>query len=202
MQSHQSCLITWPTECEWDCFILGQAVSSHPMTNRLWATLLNCLLGCLIMHVSSHDQQKVNNTTLFLCHAISSILSHPITNRLWVTQLYLFAIQSHQSCLIPWPTGSESHCFMSLPSILIIHVSSHDLQEVGDIATYISLQAVSSTGMSHLWPSGSEWHCFISLAGSLINHVSPLDQQGVSDTAVLLWQVVLSIMSHPMTIRQ
>ena len=44
---HQSCLIPWPTVCEWHCFI--------------------SLPGSLINHVSSHDQQTVSGTTLFLC---------------------------------------------------------------------------------------------------------------------------------------
>ena len=104
--SHQSCLIPWPTGCEWHCFI--------------------SLPGSLINHVSSHDQQPVSDTALFLCQAVSSIMFHSMTNSLWVTLLYFLARQSHQSCFIPWPTVCEWHCFISLPGSLINHFSPHD----------------------------------------------------------------------------
>ena len=58
-QSHQSCHIPWPTECEWHCIIT--------------------LPGSLINHASSNDQQKVSDITLFLCQAVWSIMSHPMT---------------------------------------------------------------------------------------------------------------------------
>ena len=158
---YQSCLILWPTVSEWHCFIslpdsLINHVSSHdheqavsdtalflcqpissitphyPMTNREWVTLL-----------------------LFLCQPVSSIISHPMANRewvtatslinwhvssqhdqlsMWVTLLYSFATrQSHQSCLIPWSTGCEWHCFISS---LINCVSSHDQQGVSGTALF------------------------------------------------------------------
>ena len=133
---------------------------SHPMNNRMWVTQLYlfawqshqslaCLIplwptGCewhycisvpegLINHVSSHDQQDVSDTALFLCQAVSSIMSHTMANSKWVTLLYFFSRQSHQSCLItvceqhcfislsyqpcliPWPTASERHCFFLWP---------------------------------------------------------------------------------------
>ena len=122
-----------------------------------------------------------------------------MTNSMWVTLLYFFDRQSHQSCFIPWPTGSEWHCFISLPGSLINHVSSHGQQAVSDTALFLC-QAVSSimfhqnvghtallfARQSHQscfipWPTESEWLCFMSLSGSLINHVSPYNQQGVSD---------------------
>ena len=123
-----SCLIQWPTECVWHCFIAVSSIMSHPMTNSLWVTLLYC---SLINHVSSHDQQVVSDTAL---------------------------LQSHQSCLIPWPTGSEWHCFIAVSSImshpmtnsmwvtllycsLINHVSSHDQQVVSDTALLQSHQS-------------------------------------------------------------
>ena len=260
-QSHQSCLIPWPTGCEWLCFtplpgnltnhdqqlvsniqvalFLCQTVSSlitHPMNHRKWVTWLHffsrhlinhvssydqqivsdtavflclcqavsCLIlwstvcewccfipslpGSVINHVSSHHQQLVSDTTLFLCQAVSSIISHPMTNREWVTQA------SHWSCLIPSPTGSEWHCFISLPGSLINHVSSHNQQLVSDIALFLC-QTVSSIMFHPManskWvtllyffarqshqsclipsPTGCEWHCFISLPGSLSNHVA------------------------------
>ena len=92
-QSHQSCLIPWPTACEWDSFI--------------------SLPGSFINHVSSHDQQEVSDTALFLCQAVSLIMSHPMINRLSVTQLYFFARQSYQSCFIPWQIACEWHNFIS-----------------------------------------------------------------------------------------
>ena len=172
--SHQSCLIPWPTGSEYTALFPCQAVWSvmfHPMTNSKWVTLLY-LPSSLINHVSSHDQQQVSDTTLFPCQvvtsimshpmsieqavsdtalfpcqAVSSIMPHPMTNRKWVTLLYFLARQSHKSCLIPWPTGSEWHCFIPLPSSLIDHVSS-------------------------MTNTVCEWYCFIPLPGSLINHVS------------------------------
>ena len=167
-QSHQWCLMPWPTGSEWHCFI--------------------SLPGSLINDVSSHDKQQVSDAALFLCQAISSclvpwptvggwqhssftgghIISHPTTNRKWVVQvismpgnmfclmtnsgwvtvLYVFAArQSHQSCLIPWSTGSEWYCFISLPGSLLNHVSSHDQQPVSNTASFLC-QAVSLI-MSH-----------------------------------------------------
>ena len=145
-QSHQSCLshdhqavsksalflcqvvssillIPWLTVCEWHCFI--------------------SLPGSLINHLSSHDQQRVSETPSFICQVVLSIMFCPMTNRQWVTLLYFFAGQSHQLCFILWPTGSEWHCFTSLPGSLINHVSSHDQQLVSDTPAFIC-QAVSS----------------------------------------------------------
>ena len=113
-QSHHSSFIQWPTESEWHCFI--------------------SLPGSLINHVSSHDQQYVSDTALFLCQAVLSIMSCPMTNRQWVTQLYFFARQSHiMSHPMTQPTVCEWHCFISLPGGLINHVSSHDQQQVSDL---------------------------------------------------------------------
>ena len=226
------------TNSLWVTLLYFFARQSHPMTNSMWVTLLyffarqshqSCLIGSewhcsmtlpgsLINHISSHDQQYVSDTALSPCQADSSI-SLPMINREWVTLwlLYFFARQSHQSCLIPWPTACEWHCFISLPGSLINHVSSYDQQEVSDIALF-PCQGVSSVMSHHMtnslwvtllyffarqshqsclipWPTGCEWHCYILLSGSLINHVS----QGVSDTALFLCKSVSSIMSHPMT---
>ena len=131
-------------------------IISHPMTNSGWVTAqILCTAGTriswcvgipwptgsewhnlipvprsLINHISFHDHQKVGYTDLFLCQAVSSIMSddsYPMTNSMWVTRLlYLFARQSHQSCLIPWPTVCEWHQFIWLPNSLINPVSSHD----------------------------------------------------------------------------
>ena len=156
------------------------------------------MLGSLINHISSHDQQQVSDTglllclipclipwiasewcsALFLCQAVSSAMSHHMTNRWWVMLLYFFARQSHQSCLIPWPTASE----------------------------WLWYYLISFARQSHQsclipWTTASEWHCFISLLGSLINHFSSHDQQFVSDTALFPCQAVSSIMPHPMTKR-
>ena len=115
--SHElACLIPWPTASEWHCFI--------------------CLCS-LINHVSSHDPQYVSNTTLFLCQAVSLIMSHPMTNSKWVTLLYIFARQSHESCLIPWPMVCEWHCFNCLPGCLINHVSSCYQQHVSETALIV-----------------------------------------------------------------
>ena len=159
-----------------------------------------------------------------------------MTNSQWVTLLCCFARQSHQSCfilwpiasewhcfssllcslinhVIPWPTECEWNCFISLPHSLINHVSSHDQQNVSDMALCLC-QAVSSI-MSHPmtnsmwvtmlyfsarhscwsclipWPTVSEWQGLISLPGSLIYHVmTSLDQQLVSETPLCLCQAV------------
>ena len=195
-QSSQSCLNPWPTASEWHWFIslLGSFIMSHHMTNSGWviaqflhrnfsyyvstASEWHCftsLPGSLINHVSSHDQQSVSDTALLLSNqAVSSIMSCPMTNREWVTLLYLFARQSYQSCLIPWPTGGEWHCFISLPGSLINHISSHDWQRVSSTALFLS-EAVLSI-MSHPM-TNSLWvtHLYF-LTGSLNNYVSPHDQ--------------------------
>ena len=135
---------------------------------------------------------------------------HPMMNSMWVTMLYFFAMQSHQSCLIQWPTESEWHCFISLPGSLINHVSSYDQQYVSDNALFFARQSPSHQSCIP-WPTVCEWHCFIfcqAVSSSmshnrewvtllyLINYVSPHDQQTVSDTVAL--SPVSSIMSHPM----
>ena len=202
-ESHQSCLITWPTVCEWHFFI--------------------SLQGSLINHVSSHDQQDVSDTATFRCQVVSSIMSH----REWVTLLYFYASQSHQLCLIPWPTASELHCFISLPGSLISCVTcvSHLMTNRRWVTALFARQShqsclipwptasechyfISLPGScinhvsSHDHWTGSEWHYFIFLPGSLINHVTSYDQQQVSDTALFPCQAVSSIMPHPMTNRK
>ena len=162
------------------------------MTNSMWVvTMLYFLLANLINHVSSgHNQQNVGDTTLFLPR------------------------QFHQSCIFPSPTGSEWHCFISLPGSLINHVSSHDQQYVSDTALFFARQSLSHQSCIP-WPTVCEWHCFIFCQAVssimshnrewvtllyLINYVSPHDdQQTVSDTALFL---VSSIVFHPMTNRK
>ena len=121
-----SCFIPWLTVGGWqyNSFTGSPMTVCHPMTKRQWVT--HCFISLpvsLINHVSSHDQQRVS---LCLCQAVSSIMSHPMTNRKWVTLLYFFARQSHQSCLIPWPTGSELYCFISLCQA-VSSIMSHPL---------------------------------------------------------------------------
>ena len=152
-QPHQSCLIPWQTECEWHC------ISSLP--------------GSLINHVSSHDQQIVSATTLFLCWVVSSSISHPMTNREW-----------------------EWHCLISLPGNLINYALSHDQQLVSDATLFFPRQSHQLCLIP--WSTGSEWHCFVSFPGSLIvNHVSSHDQQLVSDTAFCLCQAVSCLIPWP-----
>ena len=103
----------WPTASEWHCLISLPGNLINPMTNRQWVTLLYFIAW----HPHwSHDQQKVSNTTLFLCQAVSSV-----------------------ACLIPWPTVCEWHCSVSLPGCLINRISwlsSHDQQAVSDTSAY------------------------------------------------------------------
>ena len=118
-------------------------------------------------------------------------MSHPMTNSMWVTTYVLFLCQSHQSCLIPWSTGCEWHCFISLPGGLINHVSFHDQQFVSD-TTWFLCQAVSSI-MSHpmtIEQQVSGTTLFLCQAVSLI-----MPYQAVSNTALFLCQVVSPIMS-------
>ena len=153
-QSYQSCLI-WPTVCEWTSMLYLFARQSH------------------INHMSYHDQQAVSDTALCHYQTVSSIMSHPMTHREWVTLLYFFAQQSHinhisshdqqgvsdtvipfpqshQSCLIPWWTGCEWHCFISLPGSLINHVSSHDQQYASDTSLFLcqAVWSIMLTGRS------------------------------------------------------
>ena len=152
--------------------------------------------------LASHDEQHVSDNALFLCHAVrvSSIMSHPMTNRKWVTLLYFFTRQSHQSCLIPWPTESEWHCFISLPGSLINHVSSHDQQNVSDTAFFFS------NYFTILWPaieqvvglmklSNNHFHCLSSYPTAcerhliFVCHLSSYHKQIVSVNALIcFWQ--------------
>ena len=184
-QSHQSCLILWPTESEWHSYISScQTVSS-------------------IAGVSCHDQQKVSDTALFLCQAVSSIMSHPVINREWVMALlYFFARQSHQSCVLQWPTECEWHCFNSLPGSLIKWIMYPPMANSMCVTLLCFFARQSHQSCLILWPTESEWHSYISLLGSLINHASSYDQQEVSVTPTFLCQAISSIVSHPMTNRQ
>ena len=131
----------------------------HPITNSMWVTLLNFF------------------------QAVSLIMFHPMANRMWVTLLYFFARQSHQSCFIPWPTGCEWHCFISLPGSLIDHVSSHDQQGVSDTTLFLC-QVFSHKSCIIPWlATVCEWlsllnSCARQSSNSHINHV--LFQQIVS----------------------
>ena len=152
-------------------FVPGSFTMSHPITNSGWVT------------------------PQFLHRNL--IMSHSIINRQWVTQLYSFARQSHQSCLISWPTGSEWHCFISLPGGHSNHVLfDHDQQQVSDSAAFLC-QAVSSiishpmtnrrcvtlfyffARQSHQWclipgwPTVGEWYCFVSLSHQSESHLIP-----------------------------
>ena len=103
-----------------------------------------CLPGSLINHVSSHDNRW---WVALLYFFVSSIMFHPITNREWV-RLALFVCQAVSSiCLIPWPTGGEWPCFISLPDSLNNYISSYNQQ------------MVSATALLELLPiTSSSWH--------------------------------------------
>ena len=190
--SHQSCLILWPTESEWHSYISScQTVSS-------------------IAGVSCHDQQQVSDTALFLCQAVLSIMSHPVINREWVMALlYFFARQSHQSCVLQWPTECEWHYFISCQAFSSIMYLPITNRKWVTLLYFFARQSHQSCLI--LWPTVCEWQCFIfcqAVSSSmshnrewvtllyLINYVSPHDQQTVSDTVAL--SPVSSIMSHPM----
>ena len=155
-QSHESCLIQWPTAGEWHWFISCQAVSwitSHPMTNS----------------------ESVTPVQSFAMHSHQSYLIPLPIGSEWCC--FIFVRHFHQSCLIhwPWPTGCKLHsfiscqinhvsswqtacewqCFISLPGSLINNISSHNQQ------------IVSEQHYSHQW------------------HVLSHDQKDVSDTALL-----------------
>ena len=164
------------------------------------------LLGSLINHVPSHNQQVVSETPLCLCQAVSSIMSHPMTNRWWVTCFTSFSgslinhVSSHEKQCV---SDTASFLWEAASSILTNHITSHDQQGVSDTALFLGrlshqsclIQVVSTSDtdlfsrqshQSYLipWPTGCEWHCFIFLQGSLINHALFHDQQVVSGTAL------------------
>ena len=181
------------------------SIITHAMTNREWATLFySAVLVCKAISSWSYDQQWVSDSTLPLQEShhvmtnrewvmlqifVSSIMTCPTTNRKWVALLYCCARQSHQSWPIPWPTGSEWHCFKSLS-----HQSCHIPQPTGSEWHCLFLcQAVSSQSclisqptvcmwhcfislsyQSHLipWPTGSEWYYLLSFPGGFVNYVS------------------------------
>ena len=189
MQAGSSCFIPWPTVGGWqhNSFTGNPMTVSHPMTKRQWVT--HC----------------------FISLPVSSIMSHPMTNREWVTLLYVFASlinhvsfhdqqgvsgsallpcqQSHQSCLIPWPTESEWNCFISLPGSLINCVSLPMTNREWVTLLYVFARQSHQSCLIP-WPTvGCECQpCFISLPVSLIidQSVSSHDQQFVSDTVLFL----------------
>ena len=113
-------------------------------------------------------------------------------NRMWETLLHGFSRKSHQSCLIPCPTGCERHCFFCLGT----HQSYDQLeQQVSDTALFVC-QSVSE---SIIWPHQQyvrDHHCFISLPGNLINYY-PIPTG--SEWHCIVYLQGSLIMSHPMT---
>ena len=99
-QSHQLPLIPWPTDSKWHCFI--------------------CLPGSLISSVLSWP---IGSEWHYFISLPDSFINPWPTGSEW--QLYLFARQSHQSCLISW-TVSEWHSLIALPGCLINHDLSYD----------------------------------------------------------------------------
>ena len=188
-QSHQSCLIPWPTGSGWHCFIssLINCVSSHDQQGVSDTTLFP------ISSIMSHpNQQYVSDTTLFFCLAVSSTMSHPMTNREWVTLLYLITY-AHPMTNSMW--GTMLYFFASLQLITVSHPMINRMW-VTLLLHFFARHSYQSCLIP--WPTVCEWHYFISLlAGSLISHVSSHDQQQVSGTALFLCQVVLAlIMSY------
>ena len=133
----------------------------HPMTNSMWVDCFITLPGSLIDHVSSHDEQYVSDTAYYFARPPhqSLCLSHGqqgvsdtalfhyqaalsiMFDQQPVSDAALFLCQAASS--IMFPTGSECHCFISLPGSIINHVSSLDQQEVSVTALFLC-QAVSS----------------------------------------------------------
>ena len=211
------------------CQAASSIMSHHDQQCVSDAGLLLSILGSLVNHALSHDQQDVNDaggfinhvwasshyqqgvsdTALFVCQAVSLITSHPLpTGCEWYCFICL------PDCLMNWhvSSASEWHCFICLCS-LINHVSSRDPQYVSNTTLFLC-QAVSLI-MSHPmtnsewvtllyffarqshesclipWPMVCEWHCFNCLPGCLINHhVSSCYQQHVSETALIVCHAV------------
>ena len=107
-------------------------------------------------------------------------------------------MQSHQSLLIPCPTGSEWLLLCQAVSSIMFYPTTNSMWVT--LLYFFARQSHQSFLIP--WPTGSEWHCFISLPGSLINHVLSHNQQYVSDTAFFLCMAVTSIISHPMINRK
>ena len=146
--SHQSCLMPWPTGSEWHCLISWPGTHQSYLTSWQTGSEWHCFTYCFARqsHQSCppHDQQYVSGTALFLCQ---TVLSHDEQR---VSELLdFFTRHCHQSCLIPWPTECEWHCFISLSTTSPFH----DQQYVSDTLLFLC-QAVSSI-MSH--PMTNRW---------------------------------------------
>ena len=134
------------------------SIMSHHMTNSMWVRLLHFLARVSL--VMAHPMP----TTESVWHCFTSLpgslinISLPMTNRMWVTLFCFFARQSHQSCLMSWPTACEQHWFIC------------------------ARQSHKSCLIT--WPTECEWDCFTSWPGSFIYDVSSNDQQAVSNTAL------------------
>ena len=102
----------------------GSLMIFHPMANSGWVT------------------------AQFIHRHLS--MSHPMTNREWVTLLYFFARQSHQSCLIPWPTASEWHCFISWPGC-VSSIMSHPMTNREWVTLVPLITSDPSFVMNRLW---------------------------------------------------
>lgn len=122
------------------CFVM-----SHLMNRIMWVCIFTLslhvlfhdqqmvskffLFSSLPHHVSSYDQQVVSGTTFFFERQFDCILSH----EQGVSDTTFLEVVS--SCPIPWPTGGESHCVVSL-SRQSHYVSSHDQQNVSSTTLF------------------------------------------------------------------
>ena len=167
-KSVSSHLFLWPTGCEWHYtffesqshhifsydqqdvsdiahYVKGSLITSFPMTNRMWATLL--VKGSLVTSFPMTNRRWV---TLYILW--KAVLSHIfLTNSEWVMlRILQRAASSH---LFLSPTASEWHftfCKRQCHHIFSYHNRLW-------VTLHILWKAVSSH--LFLWPTGSEWHC-------------------------------------------
>ena len=165
-KSHQSCLILWPTGSEWHC-IFPVSFITHVSCLILWPIDSEWHYFFLLI-MSDYPMTNSNRGWVtVICKAVLLTML-PTGGEQW-----LFAQQSHQLCLIPWPTVCKWHWIF-----------------------FFARQSHQSCFVS--WPTVCEWHYNFSLPESLINHVLSLDPQPVSFTVFFPCQRVPSIMSLSM----
>ena len=184
------------TNSMWVTLSLFYAIQSHHilMTNRGWVTLLFLSANSygqlqvlvsdttIFLPSTSNDKQRVSDTTLIFCHALS------------------------------WPTSAcEWHCPCSLSCTLIIyHPMSNSMWVTLPFSAYILITSVMNSKwvtmhlysvthshhITHLMTNNSMWVMLaFSLPCSLISSYGQLEQQ-VSDTALVYCHASSSWSSH------
>jgi len=155
-------------------FVKDSLITSFPMTNRKWVTLLHIVWKLVSDHIFSCYQQEVNDTAYFVKSSL--ITSFPVS----------IGSEWHCTCCERWShhifpiTHSESVTFHILQKA--VQSSYHFLWPTDCEWHFTSCDRSHHRYNLFLWPTVCEWHCTFCEWQS--HHIISYDQlQSVSNIA-------------------